>query len=215
MNILRLIFIFTLLCLLAACGGRQVEKHAEDGVKDSTTILLVADSLATTNISPQLVTVEDTLEFNPQAEVALYSKVFEAKTECEYWLVNLTLEKDGELTVGEPYQPVGVDSVLYAYSPLYKAHITITDKRKSKDNVRNIYITREMLNNVYDLGVEILPEFDFVTCNTDSYTEKTINFTCSMTKTGTDWVMNYGCTIGVDYIKIFQSPYPGEYYEEY
>ena len=91
---MRHIYILTILCMLTACGGKQVaEKHVEDEVDDSTATSLIADSLAATIVSHPLTTVEDTLEFKPQAEVALYSKVFEAKTECEYWIVNLPLKK--------------------------------------------------------------------------------------------------------------------------
>ena len=212
---MRHIYILTILCMLTACGGKQVaEKHVEGEVDDSTATSLIADSLAATIVSHPLTTVEDTLEFKPQAEVALYSKVFEAKTECEYWIVNLALEKDGDLTVREPFQPDGVDSILYEYTPLYKFHITITDKRKSKDNVRNIYITREMLNNIDGLNLDILERFDVTNCMALLYNDNILCFRCRMCESGTDWDIFCGCIIGPDYVKIYDYPYPEEYLSE-
>lgn len=210
---MRLIYIITLLCLLTACGGRQVaEKPDEDKLNDSSAISSITDLLVTTNESTQPMAVEDTLEFTPKAEVALYAKKFNAKTECDYWIVDLALEKDGDLTVSEPYDPI--DSTKIAYTPLYKLHVTITDKRKKEDNIRNIYITREMLNNIWNIESDIFQEFDFVSGSAVSYTKDIVNLTCAMTKTGTDWVMHYGCAIGPDCLNLYLSPLPEEYYSE-
>ena len=177
--------------MLTACGGKQVaEKHVEDEVDDSTATSLIADSLAATIVSHPLTTVEDTLEFKPQAEVALYSKVFEAKTECEYWIVNLALEKDGDLTVREPFQPDGVDSILYEYTPLYKFH------------------------NIDGLNLDILERFDVTNCMALLYNDNILCFRCRMCESGTDWDIFCGCIIGPDYVKIYDYPYPEEYLSE-
>lgn len=210
---MRLIYIITLLCLLTACGGRQVaEKPDEDKLNDSSAISSITDLLVTTNESTQPMAVEDTLEFTPKAEVALYSKQFNAKTECEYWLVNLSLEKDRDLKVSEPYDPS--DSTKIAHTPLYKIHITLTDKRKSSDNIKNIYITREMLNNIIGLDSNILEEFDVTDCTSITYTKNSVNFRCRLNKTGSDWDIYCGCIIGPNYVKVYHYPYPEEYLSE-
>ena len=189
----------------------MAEKPDEDKLNDSSAISSITDLLVTTNESTQPMAVEDTLEFTPKAEVALYSKKFNAKTECDYWIVDLALEKDGDLTVSEPYDPI--DSTKIAYTPLYKIHITITDKRKS-NNIRNIYISREMLNNIIGLDNDIIEEFDVTNCISLTYTKNLVNFRCRLNKTGSDWDIFCGCIIGPDYVKIYDYPYPEEYLSE-
>ncbi len=209
---MRILYIIAFICLLSACGGKHTQENAAlAALEDSTATSLIADSLATTNLSSMSTTDEDALEFKPQAEVALYSKRFNAETECDYWLVDLALEKDGDLTVSEPYDPI--DSTKIAYTPLYKIHITITDKRKS-NNIRNIYISREMLNNIIGLDNDIIKEFDVTNCISLTYTKNLVNFRCRLNKTGSDWDIFCGCIIGPDYVKIYDYPYPEEYLSE-
>lgn len=210
---MRHVCIIAFICLLSACGGKQTQEitpHAE--IEDSTAISLIADSSAIINVPVQPLVVEDTLEFKPQAEVALYSKQFNAKTECEYWLVNLSLEKDRDLKVSEPYDPS--DSTKIAHTPPYKIHITLTDKRKSSDNIKKIYITREMLNNIIGLDSDILEEFDVTDCTSITYTKNSVNFRCRLNKTGSDWDIYCGCIIGPNYVKVYHYPYPEEYLSE-
>lgn len=210
---MRLFYIIAVICLLGACGGKQTKENTDhSALENDKEISLIANPLAIDTASSLSKVVEDTFEFSPQAEVALYSNKFNSRTECDYWIVDLALEKDYDLTVREPYGPS--DSTLYAYTPLYRIHITITDKRKKEDNVRNIYITRDMLNNTIGLDSDIIEEFDVTNCLSMTYTKDSVNFRCRLNKTGSDWDIYCGSIIGSDYVKIYNYPYPEEYLSE-
>ena len=91
---MRLFYIIAVICLLGACGGKQTKENTNhSALENDKEISLIANPLAIDTASSISKVVEDTFEFSPQAEVALYSNKFNSRTECDYWIVDLALEK--------------------------------------------------------------------------------------------------------------------------
>ena len=197
---MRLIYIFTFLCLLSACickhPARQEEFCPEDTIS-ATTI----DSIKHTSLQ-QSDTVER-ITFSENAEISVYNKIFSVQAENKYWKVELTFVEDSINTICKSY----TDTTFYF--PMHDIKLHIKSKCSSEPINRDIHITRELFSF---LGIYNLEKYNLVTCKpiTSTKDDIEVEITIGIPDSGMFEIANLTISDEKMFMQYVDHPEPGE-----
>ncbi len=197
---MRLICIFTLLCLLTACTSKHIEKQEESRPEDSIAVSAI-DSIK--HASLQQNDIDEQIGFSQNAEISIYNRILSGQAENKYWEVELSLEQDSINTICKSY----TDTTFYF--PMHNIKLHIKSKCSSEPIDRDIYITRELFSF---LGVYNLEKYDLITCKPLTSTKDDIKVEIAIGIPDTGMFEIANLTIGNEkmFMQYVDHPEPGE-----